>query len=264
MKSSFLKRLSVLAIASLLGACVSGPRIDTSYSAASQGSRVEFIILHHTVGDFPNSLTTLTEKNVSSHYLIRDNPPEIYRLVDESARAFHAGESAWKSYGNLNNSSIGIEIVNHGYQDSEQGRFWFPYPSEQIDQVISLLKQIVARYRIKPENILGHSDIAPQRKLDPGPLFPWKRLADAGLIRWPDAAMVAARQAAYALQLPDVLWFQQKLAQHGFSVGKDDKFDRATKNVVAAFQMKYRPARFDGVLDAETAALLDVLTTAPP
>jgi N-acetylmuramoyl-L-alanine amidase len=112
------------------------------------------------------------------------------------------------------------------------------------------------------DSVIGHSDIAPQRKVDPGPLFPWKRLADAGLIRWPDAAQVAVAQPEYAAQLPDALWFQQQLSMMGFSIGFSGEFDQQTRNVLAAFQMKYRPERFDGMADAETAALLAVLNAA--
>jgi N-acetylmuramoyl-L-alanine amidase len=112
---------------------------------------------------------------------------------------------------------------------------------------------------VKPENVVGHSDIAPQRKVDPGPKFPWKRLADEGLIVWPDAARVAERRAVYERDLPDVAWFQDHLFRHGFEVPRDGALDEQTVRVIAVFQMKYRPARYDGVPDAETAAILDVL-----
>jgi N-acetylmuramoyl-L-alanine amidase len=109
--------------------------------------------------------------------------------------------------------------------------------------------------------VLGHSDIAPGRKPDPGPLFPWKRLADEGLIRWPDAARVAALRPMYEQSLPDVAWFQQRLARVGYLVPMDGTLDEATRNVLVAFQMRYRPARFDGTPDAECAAMLAALTT---
>ena len=124
-----------------------------------------------------------------------------------------------------------------------------------------MVKKIVKEHEIKPERILGHSDIAPGRKVDPGPRFPWKQLADAGLITWPDANLVTQKKAAYEQQLPDVAWFQQKLDQHGFAVPRNGELDKRTQDTVSAFQMKYRQTRFDGIPDAETAALLDVLTT---
>jgi N-acetylmuramoyl-L-alanine amidase len=164
----------------------------------------------------------------------------------------------------LNSASIGIEIVNAGEMGSPPGSppgelVFAEYPKAQIDAVVALVKDIVKRHGIRPENIVGHSDIAPQRKVDPGPKFPWKRLADEGLIPWPDAERVAQRRAAMEQTLPDVLWFQEKLYRHGFEVPRDGALDDATVRVISAFQMKYRPARYDGMPDAETAAILDVL-----
>ena len=196
---------------------------------------------------------------VSSHYLVEEDG-RVFRLVAEERRAWHAGASYWRGRRNLNGESIGIEIVNPGFTDTPAGRIWYAYPQPQIDAVIALVRKIVKEHEIKPDRILGHSDIAPGRKVDPGPRFPWQQLADAGLITWPDAAMVAIKKAAFEQQLPDVAWFQQKLNAHGFAVPLHGEFDQRTQDVVSAFQMKYRQARFDGVPDAETAALLEVLT----
>lgn len=245
----------------LLNGCAGGPPIDHRYASISQDSRVRYVILHYTEGDFPRALATLTGNSVSSHYLIDDHPAAIYQLVDESRRAYHAGESAWKKDAQLNVSSIGIELVNPGYQDTPHGRVFFAYPPEQIALLIDLLKQIVARHQVEPDHILGHNEIAPQRKSDPGPMFPWQRLAQAGLISWPDAALVAQRQQAFEQQLPDSAWFQRKLMQHGYALSCSDQCDEATRRVLMAFQMRYRPSRFDGIPDVETAALLDVLTS---
>lgn len=247
----------------LLAGCAGGPPIDHRYASVSQGSRVRYVILHYTEGDFPRALHVLTRGEVSSHYLISDRPAAIYQLVDESRRAFHAGASAWKNDAGLNASSIGIELVNPGYRDTPQGRIYFPYPPEQIALLIGLLRQIVDRHEIAADRILGHNEIAPLRKSDPGPLFPWQQLAQAGLIRWPDAAQVALRRQVFEQQLPDIGWFQAKLAQHGYVLPYSNQLDEATRQILASFQMKYRPARFDGVPDAETAALLDVLTAEP-
>lgn len=249
------------AMAVVLAGCASGPRLDTTYSAASQGSRVELLIIHYTALDFPTSLRVLTQQEVSSHYLVDVDPPTIYRLADESQRTNHAGVSAWERRRMLNTSSVGIEIVNLGYEDGPGGRRYLPYPERQIDAVIGLVKDIVARHRIAPDRVLGHSDIAPGRKVDPGPMFPWKRLADEGLIRWPDAARVAALRPVYEQALPDVAWFQQKLARVGYLVPLDGRLDEATHNVLVSFQMRYRPARYDGVPDAECAAMLAALTS---
>lgn len=256
-----MKYLLALMAFTLLAGCAGVPPIDRSHTSVSQDSRVRYVILHYTEGDFPRALDVLTNGSVSSHYLVSDHPAAIYQLVDESRRAWHAGTSAWKHDAQLNASSIGIELVNPGYRDMPQGRVYFPYPPEQVDLLIALLKQIVARHQVEPDRILGHNEIAPQRKSDPGPLFPWERLAQAGLIRWPDAAQVALRRQAFEAQLPDTAWFQRKLAQHGYALSCSSQWDEAARQALVAFQMKYRPARFDGNPDAETAALLDVLTS---
>lgn len=247
----------------LIAACAGGPHVDRSYTALSQGSRVQYVILHFTWEDWDESLRLLTEGPVSAHYLVRDDPVRVYRLVDESRRAFHAGASAWRGHGNLNAASIGIEIVNRGNRDAETGAPWQPYPEAQIDAVVELVRDIVRRHGIPPANVLGHSDVAPLRKLDPGPLFPWHRLAAEGLVSWPDAAAVAARLPVFGAALPDVAWFQARLTAHGFTVNPSGELDADTRRVLAAFQMKYRPARYDGMPDAETAAMLDVLTELP-
>jgi N-acetylmuramoyl-L-alanine amidase len=241
-------------VAALLAGCA-GPIIDTTYTSSSQDSRVQYLVIHFTSEGFEPALKILTTGPVSSHYLVRDNPPTVYRLVDERRRAYHAGVSSWQGQTQLNAASIGIEIVN----DGDHGGGFAAYPPEQIDVVVALVKDIVARHRIRPDRIVGHSDIAPQRKVDPGPLFPWKRLADEGLIPWPDPTEVAIRRERFERELPTVQWFQQRLAKHGFAVPMNGELDPATVRVIAAFQMKYRPARYDGMPDAETAALLDVL-----
>lgn len=128
--------------------------------------------------------------------------------------------------------------------------------------MIVLLKDISTRYKIDPHNIIGHSDIAPLRKLDPGPLFPWQRLAQAGFGVWPNAQAVAREQALYANQLPSITWFQQQLALLGYETPQTGELDVATRHVLAAFQMHFRPTRFDGTPDAESAAILKVLNTA--
>ncbi|MDM8348896.1 N-acetylmuramoyl-L-alanine amidase [Pseudomonas sp. sp1636] len=247
----------------LLAGCASGPRIDSRYAANGQNSRVQYIVLHYTSTDLPRSLRLLTEEDVSSHYLIGDAPATIFRLVDENRRAWHAGDSQWQGRTWLNGTSIGIELVNRGYSDGPDGRHWQPYAPAQIEALVELLKDIVQRHQLAPGSILAHSDVAPQRKVDPGPLFPWKRLADAGLLPWPDAQAVAQQQALFSQSLPTVAWFQQQLQRQGYLVPAHGELDQATRNVLAAFQMKYRQARYDGEPDAETAALLLVLNGQP-
>ena len=252
---------------SLLAGCATvsppGLVIDTSTTAVSQDSRVQHLILHFTTVNNALSLKILSQGPVSSHYLVTervgDTPPQILRLVDENRRAFHAGVSSWKGVTAINASSIGIEIVNLGGRKGPYSLEFQSFDDEQMALVIELSKDIVARHGIKPERVLGHSDIAPTRKNDPGPKFPWKRFADAGLILWPDAALVAQKRVGFDAKLPDVKWFQEIMKAHGFEVPQHGELDRATRDVISAFQMKYRPTLYDGQPDAETAAMVDAL-----
>ena len=262
-----MKTLLATLLIALLAGCATPPPaptgtpVDRSYSARGQSSRVKFIIVHYTVGNLPVSLKTLTQEIVSSHYLVSDEAaPVIYGLVDESRQANHAGVSNWKGYTMINGSSIGIEIVNPGFTESPNGRVYYPFPQAQIDRVIVLIKEIAARHGVPPENVLGHSDVAPQRKQDPGPLFPWAQLAREGLVVWPDATRVAVARAVYDNAVPDAAWFQKRLGVFGYAVPQNGALDEATRNVIAAFQTKYRPAGFTGAPDGETAAILWALT----
>ncbi|RMT57334.1 N-acetylmuramoyl-L-alanine amidase [Pseudomonas coronafaciens pv. atropurpurea] len=244
----------------ILTACSSGPKLDTSHPSANFDNRVQYVVMHYTSTSMERSLQLLTHGEVSAHYLIGDDKQAtIYKLVDENARAWHAGESEWEGRTWLNSSSIGIEIVNPGFKDTPTGRLWYPYTEAQVQSITVLLKDIVKRNKIDPRHVIGHSDIAPLRKQDPGPLFPWKRLAADGLGVWPDEALVAQRQALLAVNLPSISWFQQQLARLGYSTPQTGELDVATRQVLAAFQMHYRPARFEGEPDAQSAAILQVL-----
>lgn len=256
-----LRRLFLACLLMLLSACgTHGPKelsIDRSIQAKSQNSRVEYLVLHYTSANNERSLKILSENNVSSHYLVTNStPPRIYQLVDESRRAWHAGVSEWYGRSDLNSGSIGVEIVNRG----REGDTWEPYPAEQILTVAALLKDIIGRHQIKPPNVIGHSDIAPQRKIDPGPLFPWRQLAQAGIGRWYKEDVAAQHRSDFLRQgLPDINWVQNNLSRLGYTVPRSGQLDRATRNVIAAFQMHYRPDRHDGEPDAETLAILKAL-----
>jgi len=254
--------LAVLCSALLLAGCAApGPRIDTRYTATAQDSRVQFIVLHYTVGNFPSALKTLTQTPVSSHYLVDDESGAVLRLVDEDRRAFHAGVSQFDGVAGLNAASIGIEIVNPGLASGSSTRFT-PFAPAQIRAVVALVRDVAQRHGVRPHRIVGHSDIAPGRKLDPGPLFPWRELVAAGLVPWPDETQVAQWRAEMANQpLPPAAWFQQRLATLGMAVPGTGQWDTATRDALMAFQMKYRPALFTGRPDLETAAWLQVATT---
>ena len=256
-----MKFLALIVSLMLLAGCASGPRFDTSHSSVNHDSRIQFVVLHYTSTSLEHSLQLLTQGEVSSHYLIGDDKnATIYKLMDENLRAWHAGESEWQGRTWLNSSSLGIEIVNPGFKDAPNGgRLWYPYSEAQVQSLIVLLKDISKRYAINPRNIIGHSDIAPLRKLDPGPLFPWKRLADEGVGIWPDEQAAARQQAQFDIQLPAISWFQGQLARLGYATPQTGELDVATRHVIAAFQMRFRPSRYDGTPDAQTAAYLQVL-----
>ncbi len=264
--------LSTLLAAAVLAGCAvtttpGGVPIDTSRTSVGQDSRALFLVIHYTVADLPISLKILTEQQVSAHYLLTDEAkPRIYRLVDEGRRAWHSGASGWQNHRLLNSSSIGIEIVHPGSKPGPDGKpVYQPFPQHQIDALIPLVQDIVKRHEIKPERILGHGEVTPSYKQDPGPTFPWKRLADLGITPpWPDAARVDEARARHTLALPDVLWFQQALKKHGYVIDVTGLPDTQTQRVLMNFQMRYRPANYDGLMDAESAALLEVLTAPAP
>ena len=264
----WLMLLAAVALALLSTGCATttegGLPIDTSRSAKGQDSRVLFLVIHYTVADFPMAMKILTEQEVSAHYLLSDeSPPRIFRLVDETRRAWHSGLSGWKGHRLINASSIGIEIVHPGFRiGPDKQRVYLPFPQAQIDALIPLVKDIVQRHRIQPERILGHGEVTPPYKEDPGPTFPWKLFADLGITPpWPDAARVAAQRVVYEAQLPDAAWFQATLQKHGYVVERTGSWDEQSRRVLMNFQMRYRPADYRGQPDAESAALLWVLTT---
>lgn len=241
---------------------VRAPLIDRSYTSQNENSRVQYIVLHYTVLDWEKSLKVLTTGGgVSAHYLVRDNPVASYALVDENRRAWHAGASEWAGDTNLNSASIGIEIVNAGYADDTGARVYAPFPQAQMDEVIALVRDIQKRHNVRPERIVGHADIAPGRKQDPGPQFSWKQLADAGLIPWPDGPLVAVKQLEHEVAPRDVPWLQDRLARIGYKVSRSGQMDSLTRAVISTFQMKYRPRDISGMVDAETGALIEVVST---
>ena len=238
-----------------LAGCAGGPPIDRSQQAAGQDSRVRFIVLHYTSENNENSLRILTRDRVSAHYLITDEPVRIYALVDEHRRAWHAGQSQWFGYRDLNATSIGIELVNPGPLDAARTR-WASYSKAQIGALSALLRDIQSRHHVNAWNIVAHSDIAPLRKTDPGPAFPWRELARQGLGRWYDENAVAQRiPRITAVELGSPAYIQSLLARIGYPIEQSGVWDAQTRQVIAAFQMHYRPANYAGQADSETVAI---------
>ncbi|CNF99260.1 N-acetylmuramoyl-L-alanine amidase [Yersinia enterocolitica] len=237
-------------------------KVDTSTPSIAQNERVRFLVLHYTVTDDAESLRLLTQGDVSAHYLVKTHPeslngkPVVLQLVPESQRAWHAGVSYWQGRNSLNDTSIGIEIVNRGFTERMLRREWYPYNESQIELIERLTKDIVERYNIEPANVVAHSDIAPLRKSDPGPLFPWKRLATQGIGAWPDDATVTKYIAERNKHdMASVSIIQQTLARYGYQIPQNGELDDETRQVIKAFQMHFRSQDFSGIPDVETEAI---------
>lgn len=235
--------------------------IDGSHPSPNFNQRIFNLVLHYTALDLETSLKILTDpkREVSAHYLIPetdlDGQRKIFQLVQDKERAWHAGVSNWKNRSGLNDTSIGIEIVNLGYTDKDGKRTWYPFTDYQIESVIEISKIIIERYQIQATNIIGHSDVAPRRKLDPGPLFPWKKLYKNGIGAWYDEKSLEIQLNAKI----DIQRLQKNLRTFGYAINITGKFDQQTRTVVQAFQMHFRPNNYSGNLDAETIAILENL-----
>jgi N-acetylmuramoyl-L-alanine amidase len=211
------------------------------------------LVLHYT--GMPSGEAALARlrdpaAEVSSHYMVEEDG-RIFRLVPEERRAWHAGKSFWRGETDINGASIGVEIVNPGHEFGYR-----PYPEAQIAAVIALVADVRSRWTIEDVNIVGHADVAPDRKEDPGELFPWKRLAEAGHGLWaeppaaPGAALVEGEESAAVFAL------QAGFTRLGYDSAPSGKFDSHTASVVRAFQRHWRQERVDGVADGETRARL--------
>lgn len=202
----------------------------------------DHLVLHYTgmpTGAAALDRLTDPESKVSAHYLVEEDG-RLFRLVEESERAWHAGVAFWRGQDDLNSRSIGIEIVNPGHEFGYRG-----FPEPQIAAVIALCHDILTRHHIPPVNILGHSDIAPWRKQDPGELFPWQQLAEAGIGLFP-----------HLKALTRLAFTEQALHHWLDEIGYPLEAPSGLTAALTAFQRRFRPARIDGQPDAQTAQLL--------
>jgi len=267
----------------LLSGCASQNTVVVD--SANQDTRIRMIVIHHTSGNFQGSLDILTKDSgnpVSSHYLIpepgdasyTDKKLKLYKLVPEEGRAWHAGASYWAGKIALNDMSIGIEMVNQTYcrqssqpampeqsdQDPARICFYPDFAESQMQMLIDLLRDITARHtEIKPTDIVGHADIAPQRKIDPGPRFPWQRLYQLGFGAWFDDDTVFRYWEQFRQAMPPVLTLQTALHEYGYAIELSGENDKQSQNVVRAFQMHFRPWLVSNEFDVETAAILYAL-----
>jgi N-acetylmuramoyl-L-alanine amidase len=231
-----------------------------NYEERKPGGRIDILLLHYTGMDSTDAaLARLRspEAKVSAHYLITEGG-SVVQLVAESRRAFHAGISSWERTTDINSRSIGIEIANKGHD------FGCPdFTEAQIIAAIALCQDIVVRRGIRADRVLGHSDVAPGRKNDPGERFPWARLAAAGVGLWVEPLAIApGPQLALGDSGPNVAELQHDLARYGYGLDAGGTFDAATCDVVAAFQRHFRPARVDGIADPSTRGTLKALLAA--
>lgn len=211
------------------------------------------VVLHYTgMTDGPSALARLCdpEAKVSSHYVVEEDG-RVFLLVPEERRAWHAGVSYWAGERDINGLSIGIEIVNPGHECGYR-----PFPEAQIASVIALLDEVRERWTIPDARILGHSDVAPARKIDPGELFPWARLAAAGHGLWAEPAPAPEPELSEGDEGGPTLALQAGLSRLGFDCPPTGTFDDHTRTVVSAFQRHWLQSRFDGTADGATRARL--------
>ncbi len=193
----------------------------------------------------PDVLADAPLSRVSAHYVV-DEAGGVHSLVPEEHRAWHAGVGSWEGEGDLNARAIGIEIANGGHD------FGLPdFTDAQIDAVIRLLKDIFERWpQLNAKRVVGHSDIAPERKADPGEKFPWQRLASAGVSVWPSPVPVNIDNDDIASDI------QTQLGAIGYDVKQTGAMDNATHAALVAFQRRFRPSDISGAADEETRRLL--------
>jgi N-acetylmuramoyl-L-alanine amidase len=209
------------------------------------GTAVDILLIHYTgmlTGAAALDRLCQPDAKVSAHYLIEEDG-RVMRLVPEELRAWHAGVACWAGRTDINDRSIGIELVNPGHEFGYRA-----FPEAQMAALIDLAEAIRTRHPIPAHRVLGHSDVAPERKQDPGELFDWPRLARHGLGVW-------AREVAEPLSTPDLEWFQARLERAGYCTNAEPSA------LIAAFQRHFRPEAVTGVPDTGTAARLTGLLT---
>ena len=202
--------------------------LSPNFGSRPEGIVIDMLVIHYT--GMPTGTAALRRlcdpsAKVSAHYLIEEDG-RLFRLVREAERAWHSGVASWRGDSNINDRSIGIELVNPGHEYGYR-----PFPAVQMAAVIELASDILARHPILSRNVVGHSDVAPTRKQDPGELFDWRALAAAGIGAWPDEFGDSCGCDAGTL-----------LADIGYDTSD---FELA----LIAFQRRYPPARVDGQLD---------------
>lgn len=272
--------LCITAMSALSAGCNSIGFVDVP--AETQTERIDHLVLHFTGENFSESMRLLSQRTntpVSVHYVVPENADptyslnrlRIHRLVDEEQRAWHAGVSSWRGVTALNARSIGIEIVNRSActevdpdavpaTPENQRCTFYDYDPDQIALVIELARDILERNPgIDPEDVVGHADVAPTRRVDPGPAFPWRSLHEQGIGAWYDEDTLAHYRERFAAQAPDSALLQRALRTYGYEVEETGVIDPQTRFALRALQMHFRPSNWSGQPDVETAAILFAL-----
>ena len=230
------------------------PSPSPSHNERAPGKTPRYVILHYTgmpEGEGARERLCDPAAEVSAHYLIERNG-QIWQLVPEERRAWHAGIASWQGEQDMNSLSIGVELANRGHRHGYQ-----PYPTEQIDACIALLHEICARHPgIAPQNLLAPSDIAPQRKEDPGELFPWQILAAQGLGLWPDTLSPAPSEPMAYTEA------RALLRRIGYDCPAEGEYDPGLRRILLAFQRHWLPAHLSGLADARTVPVLQAVAAA--
>ena len=245
---------------------------SNSYVATGKNERIQFIVVHYTATDNLGSIKELTSSRVSSHFLVLDEDDnKIYSLVPLEQRAWHAGASSFRGRTNINDTSVGIEIVSDGIAKEYRNN---PYPLYdhyvefkpiQIEKTAQIIKYVAEKYNIPAKNIVAHSDIAPGRKKDPGAKFPWKELYDKYNIgAWYDEADKQAFMNEEKFKATSIREIKDELRKYGYEVNKLEEWDKESKNVVYAFQLHFNPKNLTGEMDLETFAILKALNKKYP
>lgn len=271
-----MKRIFLIITAFLMCSCSDlHYKVNKSkYKSVSYNERVRFIIVHYTALNDEKSIIALTKHKVSSHYLItQKRDDDVFSIVPDTQRSWHAGVSYFDGYKNLNDNSIGIEISNLGYSSADREKvnkfkygivdrdIFYAFNEAQVYKIAMLIRELQAKYKVNPRYILGHSDIAPTRKMDPGPKFPWKYLYDKyGLGAWYDQVDFDYYYSPDLFSKYSVKDLKKEFKKYGYEIDvENEEWDLKSKKVVSAFQMHFRPAKIDGVVDLETFAIIKSL-----
>ena len=249
-------------------------QVDSStYISRGKEERIKFIILHYTALDNVGSIRELTG-GVSAHFLVLDEDDnKIYSLVPLEQRAWHAGVSAFRGRTNINDTSVGIEIVNDGIAKEYRSDpnpyhpydHYVDYKPIQIEKAAQIIKYVAEKYNIPARNIVAHSDIAPSRKKDPGAKFPWKELYDKYNIgAWYDEADKQEFMDEEKFKATSIREIKDELRKYGYEINRFDEWDKESKDVVYAFQLHFNPKNPTGEMDLETFAILKALNKKYP